>query len=413
MGAARGIDRLRSVDQGSMSPQIPITLSWLNIICLLGAAQGVLLAGVLVTQRANRSANRLLAALMLTFSVYLVSSVYYAAGWIAPFPHFFGVAYPLPLVFGPLVYLYAVQASNRNRRFGFRDLLHFVPIATVVLATLPIYLKTGPEKIELYHQLQQGHVPRLLVVIDSLKYVSGVSYTAVTLLHLRRHRATVMNSYSTLERVNLRWLWRLAGTGATIWAVATILELSTLLHLSLQPASGLVALGIAITVYGIGYMGLRQPEIFNFVTASDPSPPAPPASPVLVSPAEQRARYERSGLGQPEAAALKDALLRTMERERPYQNSELTLADLAATLDTSAHTLSEVLSQQVGVTFYDFVNRYRVEDVQRRVADTRFRNLTLLALALDAGFASKSTFNNVFKKHTGQTPSEYRRALMA
>ena len=100
-----------------------------------------------------------------------------------------------------------------------------------------------------------------------------------------------------------------------------------------------------------------------------------------------------------------------MDTERPYQNGDLTLADLAERLDTTPHKLSEVLNSELAQTFYDFVNSYRVREVQRRIAEERSRNLTVLALAMDAGFASKSTFNSVFKKHTGQTPSAYRQAV--
>jgi AraC-like DNA-binding protein len=97
-----------------------------------------------------------------------------------------------------------------------------------------------------------------------------------------------------------------------------------------------------------------------------------------------------------------------MEKERPWQDSDLTLADLAARLSTTPHRLSEVLNSQLGQTFYDFVNGYRVREVQRRIAAGEAQQVTMLSLALDAGFASKSTFNGVFKKHTGQTPSDFR-----
>jgi AraC-like DNA-binding protein len=131
----------------------------------------------------------------------------------------------------------------------------------------------------------------------------------------------------------------------------------------------------------------------------------------VVAPGPATSRYDRSGLSEREAAALKAALVRFMEQDRPWRDSALTLADLAGRLATTPHKLSEVLNAQLEQTFYDFVNGYRVRDVQRRIESDDARNLTILSLALDAGFASKSTFNDVFKKHTGLTPSEYRRSV--
>jgi AraC-like DNA-binding protein len=102
-----------------------------------------------------------------------------------------------------------------------------------------------------------------------------------------------------------------------------------------------------------------------------------------------------------------------MEEKQPWKESELTLADLATRLNSTTHKLSEVLNSQMGQTFYDFVNGYRVREVQRRITAGEARSLKMLALAMDAGFASKSTFNEAFKKHTRQTPSDFRRAVGA
>jgi AraC-like DNA-binding protein len=402
-----------------------MTLDWLHIATLLGAIQGLFLAAVLATQRRNRTANRLLAVAMLAFSVYLAGAVYYGAGLEQRFPHFFGVSYPLPLLFGPLVYLYAVTASDGTRRLYWSDGLHFVPFAAVVLAALPIYSMSGAEKIALYHDLQRGIVPPLLRSVDPLKFVSGVSYAVATILFLHRHRARVKDSYSSLELVNLRWLFRLAIASAAIWALATGLAMSDwLVHPLFARADDMVSLAVAALVYGIGYMALRQPEIFNFAVLDHPAPqPAPSTEPpmpasdgrsaVAPEPPSDPAgpRYERSGLTDSEAAALERALVAAMDTDRLYQNSSLTLADLAERIGTTPHKLSEVLNSQLNQTFYDFVNSYRVKDVQRRIADDRLKNLKILALAMDAGFASKSTFNHVFRQHTGHTPSAYRRSL--
>jgi AraC-like DNA-binding protein len=380
-----------------------LTLDWLHLVALLGAIQGVFLAGVLLTRRSNRTANRLLAAAMLAFSIHLASVVYYAAGLERVFPHFFGVAYPLLFLYGPLIYLYAVTVADRSNRLTRRDALHFVPFLAVVVAGLPIYLMSGPDKIAFYHQLQSGERPLLLRITDPLKYVSGVTYATITIIFLRRHHQRLKESYSSLERVSLRWLLWLGAGAAAIWMLALGFDLlDSAGILRIERADDFVSLAIAVMVYGIGYMGLRQPEVFRYETAEHPVP-------VPVQEMETAApRYERSGLTDREAERLKDALAALMDRERPWQDSDLTLADLAARLSTTPHRLSEVLNSQLSQTFYDFVNGYRVREVQRRIAAGEARQLTMLSLALDAGFASKSTFNLVFKKHTGQTPSDFR-----
>jgi len=387
-----------------------LTLDWIQLAAAVGALQGLLLAGVVVAQRTNRTANRLLAALIAAFTIYLASSVYYATGLIRVYPHFFGISYHMPWIFGPLVYLYAVAASDRSWRFERRHLLHFVPVAISITVTARYYFMSGAEKIAMYDGLVVGNVPTTVMAIDPFKFVSGIAYSAATFIYLRKHRRRIEDSYSNTERVNLSWLFWLAVAAAFIWTMAT----STHVMLAGAPVRDeFVTLAIALLVYAIGYMGLRQPEIFRYETAEHPVPM--PASLVsttaaLTPPIARGApRYERSGLGDDEAVQLGEALHRLMDRDRPWTDSELTLADLATRLETTPHKLSEVLNGQIGKTFYDFVNGYRVRDVQRRIAAGEAGTRKMLALALDAGFASKSTFNQAFKKHTNQTPSDFSR----
>ena len=379
-----------------------LNLDWLHLVVLVGAIQGVFLAGVLAVKRSNRTANRLLAALMLAFSISLATSVYYVAGYVQVVPHFLGAGWPIPFLAGPLVYLYAVAAADGSRHLIRRDALHFVPFVAAVVVGLPVYFESGAGKIAFYHRLLSGETPLFMMIMDPLKYVSGVTYTAITVVFLRRHRDRVKESYSSVERVNLRWLLWLGCAMVAIWMLAVGFFVAQAAGVHIGRGTDLVSLAVAVLVYGIGYMGLRQPEIFRYDTAELPVPAR-----VLEAGAP---RYERSGLTDREAERLRDALTAVMDEERPWQDSGLTLADLATRLSTSPHKLSEVLNSQLHQTFYDFVNGYRVQEVQRRIAAGEAHQVTILSLALDAGFASKSTFNLVFKKHTSQTPSEYRQA---
>lgn len=393
-----------------------LTLDWLQLAAVVGALQGLLLAGTLFAQRRNRTANRLLAVLMLTFTVFLGSTVYYSTGLFQRWPHFFGVSYHMPFVFGPLVYLYARAASDRSWRFTRREWLHFLLVAITIAATIPWYALSGAAKIALLERFMSGDVPTRLIVFDSLKFVSGIGYSIATVLLVRRHGLEVRNSYSNIERVNLRWLLWITGAAAAIWVMALTVD---------DRSDDLLSLAIAILIYSIGYMGLRQPEIFRYETAeyrglrradetanekanekanetADET-----ANGTANETADQRAAYQRSGLSDAEAEELRVSLVALMETEQPWKDSELTLADLAGQLGTTPHKLSEVLNAQMRQTFYDFVNGYRVREVQRRIKAGDAQRLKMLALALDAGFASKSTFNDVFKKHAGLTPSAY------
>lgn len=386
------------------------TLNWWQVIALLGAAQGVILAMALATKRPRKTPHLLLAGAALAFAFHLAMVVYYSADLVDTLPHLVGLSHPVLFLFGPLGYLYVLTASDRDRRLRTRDLWHALPFAVFVLWISPVYVLSGVEKIALFHAIRdRGLMPVQALVAGPLVLVSGVAYTAATLLALHRHRQVVAQNYSSLERVNLDWLRGLAIAYGAVWLTAIALELGAQAGWDTPVESDLLlALGITVLICGIGYWGLRQPEIFRFATAEHAiASLAASGTPTV---AVTTPRYERSGLSPREADELKAQLVALMERDRPYRQAELTLGDLAERLDTSPHRLSEVLNAQLGVSFYDFVNGYRVREVQERLAGADGARYTYLTLALEAGFASKSTFNAAFKKLTGMTPSDYRRA---
>ena len=99
--------------------------------------------------------------------------------------------------------------------------------------------------------------------------------------------------------------------------------------------------------------------------------------------------------------------------EKPYLNRELSIYDLSDQLKISRHILSEVINEYMGMNFYTLVNEYRVKEVKERMKSDEFKHLTILAIAYDSGFNSKSRFNTIFKEKKGQTPIQYLSGLNA
>ncbi|MBL8958869.1 MAG: helix-turn-helix domain-containing protein [Gemmatimonadetes bacterium] len=379
-----------------------VSMGWWQVVVLLGAGQGALLALALASRKGRPTANRLLALLMLALSAHLASTAMYGAGTLQRFPHLFGLSYPLEFAFGPLLFLYARQSIVHERALAWRDLWHAVPLLGVIAVAMPIYLMDAPAKIALAQSMIRGVWPLPLALVDPLKYVSGVVYAAATLGVLRPIAHTVAGA----PRTHFRLIMALATGALVIWLVATSLAIAEyqgwMSDILTGAGSMTTEVLITVMIYAVGYAALRAPHAVGSTTGEHAAVTEPVAE---VDPAP---RYERSGLSDRAAQQLKERLLAYMHDARPYRRSELTLAELADGLRTTPHRLSEVLNTELEVTFYDFVNGYRVREVQERLGTPEAANLTLLALALDAGFASKSTFNAAFKRVTGQTPSTYR-----
>ena len=101
-------------------------------------------------------------------------------------------------------------------------------------------------------------------------------------------------------------------------------------------------------------------------------------------------------------------VIEMMEREKVYQEPELTLQQLSDKLQFPYYLVSQAINEGINKSFYDLINSYRIEEAKRLLLDPKNINYTVLSVGFEAGFNSKTTFNTVFKKFTGLTPTEYR-----
>ena len=115
-----------------------------------------------------------------------------------------------------------------------------------------------------------------------------------------------------------------------------------------------------------------------------------------------------SGVNSENVATLVDEIVRLLEEQQIFKSPELDLKRLSERLKTPAYLVTRAINEGLGVNFNDLINRYRVEEVKSLLKADHCKRFTLLAVAFDAGFSSKTTFNTVFKKMTGLTPSSYR-----
>ncbi|MEM9663967.1 MAG: helix-turn-helix transcriptional regulator [Bacteroidota bacterium] len=375
----------------------------MEAVFLVGAAQGAFLAAVLASRHRNALPNRLLAGLILAFSIELAMAVYYSSPFSLQYPALTGLDLPVAFLFGPLLYLYARTLSRGEARLERVDLAHAAPFVLCTLFLAPFFLRPGADKLALLADPSLSLQTRALAVINPLKLLHGAVYLSLLVHLLQRYGQHLQESNASVEHTPLRWLRNMT-TGLVAMLVVSVLFFvlgGRHTVLGMNPSGfydDLSLLSVTIFVYAIGYFGLRQPAMTTAAVQEKPDRPA--ASP---------APYARSGMDAEEARRQRDRLVTLMETEHLYRQGTLTLQDLADALQVTPHNLTEVLSTQLDQSFYDFVNGYRVREVQARLTDPAFAHWTVLAIGLEAGFNAKSSFNAAFKRHTGMNPSQYRR----
>jgi AraC-like DNA-binding protein len=374
----------------------PSLNTW-TVLLLFAAAQGLFLALVLFTQqRGNRRANRVLALLILLFSLRLVETVGYWTKYLLEFPHFWLTTASFFFLFGPLLYFYAKFLTAENLKLSKRGLLHLLPFALYLGWLVSFYRLSGEVKLRILQKILAVENPKitnwLYFAIFLLQISHMLLYTWLTLRLLKAHSRSVKGNGLSFEKISLNWLRRLTiGFGSFV-----LLTLLYVIWLQLgfpysRAIDALVLIAMAGQIYIIGYMTLRQPEIFSGNLALKNAP-----------------KYEKSALTPARAEACLAKLLRLMETEKLFTNSDLKLQYLAQKLDIPAHHLSQIINEKLGQNFFDFLNQYRIEEAKKYLTAPEKQPYTILSIALEVGFNNKASFNTAFKKHTGMTPSYFR-----
>jgi AraC-like DNA-binding protein len=306
----------------------------------------------------------------------------------------------LLLLHGPFLFLYISALIDQKFHFDSKKLLHFSPFFLFNLYILiASFYPEISERIRLDHVEGAHATPLLFNLFLILTVLSGPFYFILSIRLFKKLDINLFNNFSTYENVNLDWLRKLVYTFGGIW---TILMIFTTIHHVFQMFSWIfcthgLSLSLSVFIILIGYYGLKQKEIF----IQDPDHETEYVT-------EPKTKYAGVILKKDDYEHYVSKLKNFMITEKPYLEADLSLPELANKLEIPSHHLSRVINEQFGVNFFDFVNQYRVEEVKSRIDNPEFKNLSLLGIAFDSGFNTKSAFNRVFKKMTGFTPSEYK-----
>ncbi|WP_340199800.1 helix-turn-helix domain-containing protein [Ascidiimonas sp. W6] len=359
----------------------------------VGSLQGVILTFSLVFfKKLHHIANRYLLALSVVLSLLLSNNFIIASGYYVKFPHLIFVVYPAALLIGPFFYLYVLSLLNPKRKFRLYDVLHFVWYLYFLfehrkfLILAPEYKIKAAEYFFYSDQLLNMAVHPKVV----LSRIVMVLY-AIASLYILKNKIKQQKNWSSSG--NLLYLNKFKWIGYLYLGYTILFMLGHLysffFKMTIARYEVYNHLLNSVIILFLSIIALNQPERLIFsITPNNGS----------------KKTNESNGL-------VIYNLKKFMQDSKPYLNPDLKLHDLAGLMNTSSHVLSTLINTELKVNFFEFVNQYRVEEFKNRVASGDNKRLTLLAIAFDVGFNSKATFNRIFKKNTGMSPSEYLKQL--
>ncbi len=375
----------------------------MEIIFIFGTALAFFFEFLLLQKRSKSVSDTVLAVWMFFIGLHLFSVYGFIQDLHLRWPVSIPLAAPLPLVHGPFLLLYVLGLIREKRKIRWFDGLHFLPYLFGASIFFP-FLGLPRETLRvLLYDPEAYDWPWYFIAFNVAIQVSGLLYALAAHFLLQGHRRRIKDRFSFEEEVSLTWLrYNILAIGLIYLIVIFSIVLDEVF--GLLPPLGrdyMIYTSVTLFVFFFGYFGIRQENIFT---------DAAPAGATEKEEGEAE-RYRRSGLNPEKTDQAYRRLLDYMDKEKPFLESRLTLYQLAGCLDLSPNHLSQVINEKAGQNFYQFVNSYRIRAFQEKAKDPGNAHLTLLALALECGFNSKSSFNHIFKKFTGMTPSQYQRSL--
>ncbi len=305
-------------------------------------------------------------------------------------PHLYDFTISLNFLTGPLLLFYTWSVVKEKFTLRKIHLFHLVPLLIVAVVYFIIYQMYDTEtKLRMLNNGFRNS--EFFTIIHAAHRIQLILYLLASVLIIYRYRFTEKHLHQNTEK-NLVSTVRLLMTGLLILVVFGIIR-------EIIPAPGqyhyvLKGIGILFNLVLISVLlirCLRYPDIFSYSGKNG-----------------NGQKYHKSPLTAEHKKYYLGKLITYMKESKSYLSSAINLPGLSKEISIPSRYISQVLNEELGMSFYDFINKYRIEEAKTLLLDPENNTSSIIDIAYDCGFNSKSVFNAAFKKYTGRTPSEYR-----
>lgn len=379
----------------------------LSLVCGLGILQGILLAGLVYFHRkSDKTVNIYLALYILaTSAIMSLPFIMNMIGWQNSF-----FIQPLPFLTGPLLYLYLRSFKETlTWRKVLPHLSWFVAFFFVAYWNISPMRKLYPDAKELPAAVLERPS---IIIVQYVRFAQGLLYYFLARRTLLSYQRSIRHMFSDISRIDLRWAKFLINGYLVL--ICVFMVIFPLMRRYPEEFSTLLFLNMAIFtpyIYMAVYKGVLQPTIWQVQTdvkKETVEKRIHEAEEIENTTPELKPKSQKVRISPERIKELSEQIEALMEKDKLFQETELTLQQLAQKLGVPSYQVSQTLNDGMKKNFYDLVNSYRVEEAKRLLIDPGNLNYTILSVGFEAGFNSKTTFNTVFKKFTGLTPTEFR-----
>lgn len=358
---------------------------------ILGFVNALFFSVLIFSKKEKSQADKILGSWFIALAIQLFWPFMYLSD-IDKFIHVVGWEATIITVHPIFLYLYITVLTGQPIK-KMKLIATFWPVLISIIAFVP-FVAIPDEQLKYVMEGQyipSTMFPGFIIIVTIIIY-----FTFKGFRKLKQHKNQTLHVFSYRDNVDLLWLRRLIVTFSLLLALSIPIGLFLLkFGLSLAITDFMFYAMLVGFIFVIGFWGYQQGSIFNLNQ-----------SVIYVAPKDTYA-FEVEKEYKKEAAILKQV----MEKEKPYLDPTLTIHQLGNQTNLQPHLLSKVIHKSFQKNFYEFINNYRIEYFKKLAASPKYKNYTLLGIAYECGFNSKSAFNRIFKEQTGMTPGAYKKQL--
>ncbi|MDY8135909.1 AraC family transcriptional regulator [Aquimarina sp. 2201CG5-10] len=373
--------------------------SVLGIITLIIVFIALLLAVFLFTVKTkNKIGNLLMGVYFVVFAVHI--SVFFYAKYISLPSVIEMLRDQIMFLSSPLLYLYVISAIYSDFKIQKKHLVHLLPFVVEILIFVPgFYLVSDSERQVFVENFHSNIEVRLSSIYGSLV---TIFYIILTFIELGRYKRLLLENYSNKTNFNYKWLYQLTVILAAIFVFSTSKQVYKFFGTDIEVLNIMrivLTLGLLFFLTWIIMKSLYHPELFRSIDTKH----------LLAEKLLNQDNLEIQNKKEDKFSEQIEVLKKYMETNESYLDSSLTIHKLANQMNIPFRDLSILINHHLGQHFFDFINEYRIKKAIHLLDNPANKKLTILEILYDVGFNSKSPFNTAFKKHTGLTPTEYRK----
>lgn len=367
----------------------------LNFPIIMGITSGAaFLLGFLLlfnSRKVNITANKFLGLFIITIGLAMLEIPLFYKNFSVTNPFLFEMIGLCRFLTVPFLYISIQYFTSLSKKIHNKDLLHFLPFIFFLVFRIPFFI-TGKN-----FEFSEGERKIIFFILQTALPLQVIIYWILSFDSLKNHLKNIRQFSSSTEKNDLVWLKYfllilliivVAWFNLVFFGFKNLIDLTPYLYL--------------LSIFFLAYFSLQQREIFDFSQSE-------------LNELASIKKYKKENskrVSDNRLTELNEKLKILMHSEKIYLENDLSLPKLAERLYSSSNETSFLINELYQDNFYNFINKYRIEEAKNLLLSDKYSQLNILGIAYESGFNSKTTFNTTFKKFIGLSPTEFVKSKM-